>query len=388
MNQQEPQLSSHFGTPFLYQNGLKKPAHSSPIEITESYFNHTRTNLTIVKRNGLIVPLPSENTFGFEEKLGIRVEFRIKNGALAEIKKQLNLLDAQDDDALKLLRDAIENSKVSAVVGHVKIVLEYPLTLEELKKYGGTVYYAELDVVISTQSPSTVVPHPHSERGRRSNIATSLVGDKQVGGFAYSVFVVDSHGQYGPRFLNIGGKVYRVTPIVDYSQKDGVYVTSTKPADGDLFSPGEDIMHYSFEAAEESIGLFRTYDEAFNLGDLGTARKEQLASIEQENLVLQKDLTVVKNTISLAEAEHQREMQAVVAQHAREKLEIEERRAEIELTLKKQEEESDKRRTEMKDYYEHRSLNRKDTSEMVKILPAIVIGVGAVAALLFKVFGK
>lgn len=388
MNQSDMQLSSHFGTPFLYHNGLKRTAHKSPVQITESYFNHTRENLTIVKRNGLIVPLPSNHQFGFDEKLGIRIEFRVTNAALTEIKKQLNLLDDQDDEALKVLRNAVENTKYNPQVGHVQITLEYPLTLAELKKYGGTVYYAELDVVISTSPASTVVAHPYSERGRRENVATAVLADKHEEAFGYSVFIVDNHRQYGPRFLNISGKVYRVSPMCDPTQKDGVYVTSSKPTDGDLFTPGSEVLYYSFEAAEEGVGLYRTYDEALNLGDLSSAKREDLARIEQENLVLQKHVTLMKSQGSEIQAKHEREMHELQAFHARERLAMERERAEFEEAQRKQEAETERRRIEMKDHYETRSLQRKDTSEIVKVLPAIVVGVGVVATALFKIFGK
>ena len=387
MNQPEPSLSSHFGKPALYQNGLKKQlAHHSPIEITESFFNYTRTPLTVVKRNGLIIPLTPEPVMGFDEKLSIRVDFNIRNATVAQIKKQLTLLDEQDDEALHLLRTALENSVISPMAYGVKITLEYPLSLMELKKYGGSVYYGELDLVVSLDPPTTVIPHPYSERGRRANIATAVMPEGSTDMFGYSVFVVDNHGQYGPRYLNIGGKVYRVSPVRDPIQNDGIYITSSRPVDGDLFEPGVEVLHYSFEGAEESVGLYKTFDEALNLGDLNTARKETLAKMEQDNLVLQRDLNLTKSKHAAEQAEQDRRMKDMVAFHEREKFEMTQKQAEIEAAAKKRELLEEQRRAEMKDYYEKRSLERKDSSEVVKVLPAIIVGIGAAVAVLLKIF--
>lgn len=387
MNQLETPLSSHFGKPALYHNGFKKQmAHSSPITITESFFNYTRTPLTLVKRNGLVIPLQPEPVMGFDEKLCIRVEFQIRNASVALIKKQLTLIDEQDDEALHQLRAALENSVISPTAFGVKVTLEYPLSLTELKKYGGTVYYGELDLVVSLDPPDTVIPHPHSERGRRANIATEIMTSNNAESFGYSVFVVDNHGQYGPRYLNIGGKVYRVGPVRDFSQKDGVYVTSSRPADGDLFMPGVEVLHYSFEGAEETVGLYKTFDEAMNLGDLNTARKEALVNMEQANLVLQKDLTLVKSKQAADQAEQDRQMRELVTAHEREKFEMVQKQAEVEASAKKREIEAEQKRAEMKDHYEKRSLDRKDNSEVVKVLPAIIVGIGAAVAVFMKFF--
>ena len=389
MNQADINLPSHFGKPGMFQTGFKRnKADGGPISITESYFNNTREALTVVKRSGLVIPLPSEPVMGFDEKMGIRIEFRIRNVTVAAMKRQLSLISDEDGETLKMFRAAIENSDMRPMVGGVSICLEYPLTLTELKKYGGTVYYGELDLVVSLQSPDTVIPHPHSERGRRASIATMMTKDMDPKAFGYSILTVDNFGQYGPRFLNISGKIYRVDPVQDFSQQDGVYVTCPKPVDGDLFIEGKEVEHHSFENAVDSLGLYKTHEEALTFGDLGTARKAELAKMEQDNLILQRDLNHTKSKLTAEQAESDRQMKEMEATHAREKLEAAQKTMKLEASVKAAELMAEQRRTEMKDLYEQRSLVRKDNSEIIKVIPAIVLGVGAIGAVLFKLFSK
>ncbi len=325
---------------------------------------------------------------GFDEKMLIRVEFRIRNATVAAIKRQLSLLANEDDEALYVLRDAIENSKITPVAGHIKVCLEYSLTLLELKNYGGTVYYGELDLVVSLNPPETVIPHPHSERGRRASIATISASDKDPKAFGYSILTVDNFSQYGPRFINIGGNVYRVNPVQDFAHKDGVYLTSDRPVNGDLFMPIVENVHYSFEAAEEALGLYKTHEEAETLGDLGTARKEVLAKLEQANLVMSKDLAHLKQRQSIEQAEADRQRQEMEAAHNREKLTLQETLATKEAAWKEQEIQAEKRKAELKEFYENRSLARKDSSEVIKVIPAIILGIGTIGAVLWKIFSK
>lgn len=388
MNPNESILSTHFGAPVLHQTGFNKPtrAHNSPVEITESYFNYTRTPLSIVKRNGLIIPLPPEPLMGFDENLIVRVEFVIRHATLPDIRRQLGLLEEADEEALKQLRYALENSAISPIAPGVKITLDYPLSLAELKKYGGTVYYGELDLVASIDPPETVIPHPHSEKGRKAKIAASVVGATKSEAFGYSIYIVDNFGKYGPRYVNIGSKVYRVNSIRDNAQKDGIYVVAPQPVEGDIDSVGEDIVRYDFEGAEDSVGLYRTYDEAASLGDLSTARKRSLAELEQSNLVLTRDLANMKNQQAIDSVKRDQELAEVTERHNREKLALEERIRKDEVHAKEREAELERKRQELKDYYEERSLARKDSSETMKVLPAIIVGVGAVAAVLLKLF--
>jgi hypothetical protein len=388
MNQTESILNSHFGAPVLHQVGFRKTAQAfaSPVEITESYFNYTRSPLTIVKRNGLVIPLDPEPSLGFDENLVIRIEIVIRNGTIPALKKQLSVLEEADEKAMHLLRQAVENTTISPVNGGIRVTLDYPLALAELKKYGGTVYYGELDIVASLDPPETVIPHPYSERGRRENIAAASVADDKGESFGYSVFIIDNEGKYGPRYLNIGGSVYKVTPTRDFTKRDGIYVASTRPVEGDMLVTGVEVTRHAFEGAEDSVGLYRTYDEALNLGDLTTARKNSLAQLEHDNLTLQREIANMKSAQSQEAAENDRVMRDLTSQHEREKLALEEKRLKSESEAKEREAVLERQRQEMKDYYEQRSLNRKDNSEVVKVLPAIIVGIGAAIAVLMKIF--
>jgi hypothetical protein len=156
--------------------------------------------------------------------------------------------------------------------------------------------------------------------------------------------------------------------------------------EGDMLVTGVEVTRHAFEGAEDSVGLYRTYDEALNLGDLTTARKNSLAQLEHDNLTLQREIANMKSAQSQEAAENDRVMRDLTSQHEREKLALEEKRLKSESEAKEREAVLERQRQEMKDYYEQRSLNRKDNSEVVKVLPAIIVGIGAAIAVLMKIF--
>jgi hypothetical protein len=255
------------------------------------------------------------------------------------------------------------------------IVLDYPLTLEQLQTYGGTIYFSELDIVVSLLPPEEMPAHPYSEEGRRSQVIAGSPIDHGGVGFGYAVEIVDNHERYGDRFLNIGGNVYKVKTKKDLERRDGVYIISNYAANGQLGKPGVRVTFCAFDKAQEDLGLYKTYDEAMHLGDLSTARKQELLTMEHE-------LVKSKQEAAAEKVRFDRELTA--AQHEVKRIEQENTRLaarnqmlEHDLTMERQ---------RLKDFFDARAYQRKDSSEALKILPSIILGIGALVVALRSLF--
>lgn len=360
-------IPTHFGEARIAQMGPRDRSNGiSPIEHRLTYINNLPVPVVVAWRSGLkftLQPNPSlEN-----QSLLMRTEIIVTPQVKFDIQRLLSAVDDNSTAELKSMRDAFKLQVKGNFHGGATLVLDYPLTLDKLREFGGTVYYSELDCVVSLLQLEDVPPHPYSEAGRRSQTITDSPIDHGRAGFGYAVEIVDNAGKYGERYLNISGTVYKVSPMKDWERRDGIYIVSNYAARGELGPDGLNVTHYPFELAEADLGLYRSFDEAKHLGDISTGRKEHLASLEHQ-------LTIAKAELQRAKVEHDtdmvernRELQRLEAETVR--LKGDRDRLEHEHTLE---------RARLKDYYESRAHFRKDHSEAIKILPSIIVGIGAI----------
>jgi hypothetical protein len=292
-----------------------------------------------------------------------------------DVDRVLSAVDEHASAELKAMREAYSvEVKVNSYRG-ATIVLDYPLTLEQLQTYGGTIYFSELDIVVSLLPLEEMPAHPCSEEGRKSQIIAGSPVDHGGVGFGYAVEIVDNHARYGDRFLNIGGNVYKVKTKKDLERRDGVYIISNYAASGQLGKAGVRVTFCAFDKAQEDLGLYKTYDEALHLGDLSTARKTELLTMEHE---------LVKNKQEAAAEKTRYEREILAAQHEVKRMEQENTR----LAARTQMLEHDLglERQRLKDYFDAKAYQRKDSSEALKILPSIILGIGALVVALRSLF--
>ena len=360
----------HFGNVNIATLGPRKlGANFSPIEYKLTYINNLPIDVVVEWRSGLKFTLKSQRSMACN-KLIARVEIVIHQSIKNDIQSLLSAVDENSSLELRAMRDAFNLQVEKNLYGGVTLILDYPLTLSELKEYGGSIYYNELDCVISLLEFNKTPPHPNSEEGKRKQIITGSVVDRNGKTFGYSVQIIDNHNRHGPRYLNIGNDVYKVNNEKDNNKRDGIYIVSNSSIGGELGMSGIDVRRYPFDGAEEKLGLYRTYDEALNLGDTANARK-------QANNELEHRITLQKGELQKAKHEHDLAMIAKDAEVKAMQIEQDRQAQAIMAMREKAEQEMNAERARVKDHYENKSHVRKDTSESVKYLPSIVIGLGA-----------
>lgn len=288
----------------------------------------------------------------------------------------LNGIHSEDQSAeLYAIATAIGQSERTYVGSCTKFSVDYHISKEQyLENITRGIYVPEIDLLIV--SPDTMdIVHPLSAEGTaiRANESGDLLG------FFYRVEIIDPYDQFGHRFINIAGKVNRVMPVNDLKRTPGVYVhrvmrsDPAKPAD---ISP----EYFTFEEAARKIKLFQSEAEALSMGDLGEAQKRDYESAMHE---LKMAALAAEKALKEDAAKHK---QAQAEYDAR-KREVEELKELIttlrEERLSKLKEEQSKRAAEREDYYESRSYSRKDDSEWLKWVPAVVLGGGLLA---YKIF--
>lgn len=364
-------------------------AWNDPIQACRknSYINSTNHAITIVERSGFRVTIPPKPTFRSRDFI-IRADWNILPEVKENVRAVLNGVDDSSSAVIRLLKQALQESdKKFGLYARANLILDHPISVEQLKSHGGSVYHHETDLVISLLGTQNAPLHPFSEAGRNQQMMVDTPAKVGGNSFGYCVEIIDNSGRFGDRFINIAGTVYRVRPIRDNTRRNGIYIGSSNPDPGEYGPGGYGVMHVPLDAPDhDAHGIFRTHEEAKHLGDLSNAKKLQLAEIEHATAQLKRENDQLKQThaASIAEMEHRVRVAETLQKEAdfqrqrrENELEEERKRAEHLMALE---------RLRVKDRYEEKSMQRKDNSEALKLLPTIIVGIGAAIPILIKLF--
>lgn len=368
-----PTLPTHFGNVYVSPIGPRDRQFGvSPIEYKISYINNLPEEAIVVLRSGIKFTVPRQHLVTCDT-LVIRVEIMLRHSAKNEIQRLLSTVNEESSSELKAMREAftiqLRNNNTHS---GLTLILDYTITPDDLRKMAGTFYHNELDCVISISKFNDTPPHPHSDIGRQQTLLNNKNVSEVEGSFNYIVELVDNTNAFGPRYLNVGNKIYKVDTTKDSTRKDGAYVISNHPVTGELVNCGIDSKYYTFEELEEKLGLFRTAEEAKHLDDVMTSRKLELAKLEFEAGVTKTELQNLKHIQDMRTLEREKELSILAMEkesHAAELLKIREK-AEHDLKME---------REYAKARYDDRSYDRKDSSEIFKWIPGIIVAIGAIA---------
>lgn len=324
-------------------------------------------------RNGLSVTVPpvdrildESRSFDIFERLRKDTGVKFNAGpVLDEADGILNPLDA--------IRESMAlTASNTSYHAFDEAVLKYSLSLELFEKNSYGVYINELDLCISRADSHYTYLHPYSEEGLA--LAERIVGSHSS--LEFRIEIVDSKRQLGDRWVNINGMVYHISAMSDTTRQDAVYIIARCGVHK------SQLTSYALDEADEKLNLFRTRQEAIELGQSREVAERQHQALmanlkreadeaqanfvrekqemEQETLRLKQQLDKTKlNTTSSEEIFKQ---QLAALQHREAQFEIERTREQA----------------RMKDYYELRSHERKDSSEMIKWLPTAIVALAAI----------
>ncbi len=378
MSSPEFELQSVFGEPTLNPAGTNRYLqHKRYLDTSLSLLNFTNQDLTIGYRNGLVLTLPRQ-VDSEQRCLVIQTELRFPTLLEINATHLLSVLEEHCSAELRLVNIVLRppkqrtpnNPYQTDVYGGVNLTIEYSISIAELKQFGGSVYFNDVDLMIS-QLPQEKAPfHPYSEMGMRHAEHTDL---RKYGGgkFGFSVEIIDNQGAIGDRYLNFGGSVSVITATINPRKLDGIYINWNNSVKGRLDAPEANGHRYTAEQADAEFHLFRNFADAQRNGNGDLSRQEELTKLEHTNSLLKLELQTEKTKAERMTAELDAKLKALTFQQ--ETL-AKERQASVD----KQNHLLEAERQKMRDHYESRSYERKDTSEVVKVLPAIIIGIGAI----------
>lgn len=348
----------------------------SPVEYSIAFHNQTDRPVVVSWRNGLKTVIPGNINFR-SPAFTVKVTMEFIGDVKENVKRILSVVNDDSPVELIQMRKSLESQTFTYGQKTLRLFLDYPIDLDKVDALGGSTYCHELDLMLSTLTEQEALPHPYSEEGRRRRLLADVPADFNKATFGFYVRLVDNTGTIGVKYVNYADHIYRVDPIKDPTMRNGVYIVATQPSITDLSEKFVKDKYYPCTPeAFRTLGLYDTYADAASFGDRQTSKKSELIDLEHRVQVSKQEAEQLRIKLQL-------EAQVRAADAAR--AEDERRRLEAELKTERDRIEHlmTLERLRKRDEYEERSANRKDSSDALKIIPTIIIGVGsAIAALM------
>lgn len=355
-------------------NPLKYESERAPVTKEIRYINNLGVDVVVLDRKGIEIKVPKR--FNPRSK---DLTFRIIEQYILTEDVTVNFTDDENDPDVGRYRNCLLESlemDSKAQRNTRKAIIETVINQSTLNDYSNAIYVKEQDVVIYVPKLGVNVLHPTTVSKILNGV--SLV-KRDTNQFNFSIRINDPRNKIGNRYINISGVVYEIIPDRDPSCFEGVVVTSTGD-NGELCN-----VPMSLEEFEQKVRSYKSFEEAEVLGNMEEQAKAGLAKeldqlkhknataselLKTENLKVQQEADAIKHELTKAQSElkhqetqHKKEIELINSQIDREKAELE------------------FKSLQRKAYYEERSYDRKDSSELIKFLPMII---GAGLVLLFK----
>lgn len=298
-----------------------------------------------------------------------------------EIRKQYDVRDPRVS-LLNISMDSGDYSEtLNSIINHFKrtgeqhrylitknsIILSYKVYARDLQKIP-SVSIPEIGYVVTVRNAikDRLPVNPVSVLGRE--LSETLTEHER--GFVFTVEIVDPYGKLGDMYINIGGQVSKVRVIRNPNyEKEGIYIS--RSVEPDLNNPtGYSRTRFEFDDYSK-VPLYATPALALTHGDVVARIKEehelniQQLKFQHEQFKLDAEKTKMQHTERLQELET--EVKLEQNKQAKLKSNIEDLKAEKE-----------KESMMLKHQMEMRALDRKDSSEILKWIPALLVSAGAI----------
>lgn len=341
--------------------------------INYEYVNGFSKTVTLVDRTGLRIRVPPTQVPNIHHFV-----IRVKITCGDAVKMDINGLLNSDQPYEQMYARVLSEGTVLSHFNQVIYTLDHFITLDQVDTVGGNLYLSNLDLVISTLFPEHVAPHPYSDEGARNYL---LSFDKEINNatqFGYTIKIFDPDGEYGERFININNTIYKIPVSTERSIPKGVYIINSGSVQSNAGITKPVSKHYTFDEADEALKLYQSVEQARTLGDEYAQKEKELKEQTLKIKEKEQSLKEQRQAKDFEYDEQKRELERRVAEEEARRKESEHQLAQQQLKYKEQlqqiEHERSIRMMGTKDYYDHRAYERKDSSEIVKFIPAIITG--------------
>lgn len=345
---------------------------SNPAKVTTvtcfRYFGYGR--IWIGERDGWFYEVEAEPAHGFDAGVYIHRSLEVSNS----VKIEVNGKSVETNPA--------GHAKMRHLA-HSAGTLTRELFMESLVKEGeidansGVVYVPSFDIIVSRHCPiANKIHHPYSSIGQL-NAGDVLDVERDVAS-KLRLRLIDNNRVTGNRWYRVGEFAQQIEPEVCPQLLDGLYISYSGPDSGGWehkFFPIKDVQ-------TDKIPI-----------KLHGSRSEALS--EDRNRELELEITRLKREVDLSKQEHELVKLSKQTTNETEKLLLEfirrteeerekDRKSRMETELREAELIRKQRESEHKDFLEARAERRKNTTDLLKMVPVVISLAVALLALYKK----
>jgi hypothetical protein len=396
---------------------MDKHARTATVVETKKYTNYTNSTIYIKTQGNVpICCSPCGRTSSDEEHrphLEVRIVYEIVDAD--GIRNTLDTIRALESNSKSLGKGAEELknrllNRFQRGPGRGPIInFEFDLIKrvysdDILKKKA--LYVKELDQIISFDARALSIPHPNSNEGlQRSDVVRSK---EHIGQAGIWMKVVDNLCIADLRYCWAAKHLIPIPSVTDESKDSGVYYTLSLGEKGGIVNREEFFL--SFDEAEVRLGLYRSKSDAESNGNPKLATELEIVRLQEKETLskgkltdMAMELARIKHDYSVRAAEDEAALTRSKAETASLKESIDFRKViredsfdeakkkrdtEFETSKRYREDILDEILAERKDRYDERSHYRKDTSEIIKFVPGIAVGLLGMFAIYSKMYSN
>lgn len=317
-----------------------------------------------------------------EPRFIIRVKVVANHDVILDTTELSNDCGLETSVEAKAYRDSIQIAEDKIARGLRETAwVEYHIPAEDFDANGGVLFLQNVDLQVSVLDQASTAPHPFSMLGMRNRAAFDFKEDMTPRGVFYGVYIRDRDRQFGHRFININGIVYGV-PVLDdeTNERDGVYcITCGRTASS--FVPTRALTeYYAFEEADEKLGLYQTYRDALTLGNPQERFKreyeERLQTLKMDELTMRDERSANERLIEQEKEQQRKEMMAYEHQLLR----IQQLNKLMSAELERRDQIYRREVMVLKEIIDARGHDRRESSELLKLIPTIITTVATYVA--------
>lgn len=366
---------------------------------TVSFINGLVKDVNVVDHMGMPITVTStSDTTARVDTFEVIVTYRFIHGVNFDPMRTLTDEVIANRKELRIIRDRLlqvynDHRRRNRVI---VINLSYYFSMEMFKQNNMNIYSPELNLTLGIGGKDQILTHPLSEEGKLISM--------RVGAKAYEIRIVinDPNGEFGERFINIGGDIYRIPMSNDPTLPKGVHLSGTVPVKNESYGEVVRSKYVSFAEAEDLKFLHMSVAEALAHGDTSSREKREyeelkeqirLHALERDALANEQEDARKRAEHELKMAEHRHKQELVLLQHKMEQETFAAKQAALELDAKRarekalmDEENSIRQRilAEEKYYQDRAKASSGAILDVLKWLPVAVSGILGFVALMVK----
>lgn len=369
-------------------------------ELGFQFINHLHRPVTVLTRTGMRVIIPYKapprtaksavkkgNLLDDEPRFIVRAKVVAHHDVILDTTELSNDCGPSTSVEAQAYRDSIRISEDKIARSQLQEAwVEYIIPASDFDANGGVLFLQNIDLQISVLDQASTAPHPFSIIGQRNRDAYAFKEDLTPRGVFYGVYIRDRDRQFGERFININGLVYGVPVLDDDSaERDGVYCITCGRTTSSFVPTRVFAEYYTFEEADEKLGLYQTYREAQTLGNPQERFKreyeERLQQLKNEELEMREERAANERLIEQLKDRQRKDMM----EYEHQLLRIQQLNKLITAELERRDQIYRREMMILKEITEGRSHERREASEILKFIPTILTTVATYVAAYKKI---